>query len=149
MVLVNRSTYKILQNLYELRLDLGKIFLRSLIVVILIAVFLAFRISYPLRKLAKQASDCADKKGRIFFTDFTGKKRHDEIGELSRSFTSLIGRLNRRIKFSQAFSSDIAHEFKNPLTAIRTSAELLGSGSLSETEKSELASAIADEVSHL
>lgn len=149
VVLVNRSTYKILQNLYELRLDLGKIFLRSLIVVVLIAVFLAFRISYPLRKLARQASDCADKKGRIFFTDFTGKKRHDEIGELSRSFTSLIGRLNRRIKFSQAFSSDIAHEFKNPLTAIRTSAELLGSSSLSETEKSELASAIADEVSHL
>ena len=149
VVLVNRSTYRILQNLYELRLDLGKIFLRSLIVVILIAVFLAFRISYPLRKLAKQAADCADKKGRIFFTDFTGRKRHDEIGELSRSFTSLIGRLNRRIKFSQAFSSDIAHEFKNPLTAIRTSAELLGSSDLSENEKSELASAIVDEVSHL
>lgn len=149
VVLVNRSTYKILQNLYELRLDLGKIFLRSLIVVILIAVFLAFRISYPLKKLAKQASECADKKGRIFFTDFTGRKRHDEIGELSRSFTSLIDRLNRRIKFSQAFSSDIAHEFKNPLTAIRTSAELLGSGDLSESEKSELASAIVDEVSHL
>ena len=149
VVLVNRSTYKILQNLYELRLDLGKIFLRSLIVVILIAVFLAFRISYPLKKLAKQAAECADKKGRIFFTDFTGKKRHDEIGELSRAFTSLIDRLNRRIKFSQAFSSDIAHEFKNPLTAIRTSAELLGSSDLSENEKSELASAIVDEVSHL
>ena len=149
VVLVNRSTYKILQNLYELRLDLGKIFLRSLIVVILIAVFLAFRISYPLRKLARQAAECADKKGRIFFTDFTGKKRHDEIGELSRAFTSLIDRLNRRIKFSQAFSSDIAHEFKNPLTAIRTSAELLGSSDLSENEKTELASAIVDEVSHL
>ena len=149
VVLVNRSTYKILQNLYDLRLDLGKIFLRSLLVVLIIAVFLAFRIVHPIKLLSKQAVECADKKGRIFFTDFAGKKRRDEIGELSKSFTSLIDRLNKRIKFSQAFSSDIAHEYKNPLTAIRTSAELLGSTELSQKEKTELSNAIIDEVSHL
>lgn len=149
VVLVSRSTYKILQNLYELRVDLGKIFLRSLLVVILIALFLGFRIVYPLKKLSKQTSECADKKGRILFTDFTGKKRQDEIGEVSRSFSSLIERLNKKIKFSQAYSSDISHEFKNPLTAIRTSAELLGDKSLSEQERNELSIAIVDEVTHL
>ncbi|WP_407435328.1 ATP-binding protein [Treponema sp.] len=149
VVLVSRSTYKILQNLYELRQDLARIFVKSLIAVVLIALFLAFRISYPLKRLSKEANSCADKKGRIFFTDFTGKKRRDEIGELSRSFTLLVERLNKRIKFSQAFSSDISHEFKNPLTAIRTSAELLGSGELDKKEQEELSRAVIDEVSHL
>nr|WP_318661204.1 ATP-binding protein [uncultured Treponema sp.] len=149
VVLVSRSTYKILQNLYELRQDLARIFVKSLIAVVLIALFLAFRISYPLKRLSKEANSCADKKGRIFFTDFTGKKRRDEIGELSRSFTLLVECLNKRIKFSQAFSSDISHEFKNPLTAIRTSAELLGSGELDKKEQEELSRAVIDEVSHL
>ena len=149
VVLVNRSTYRILQNLYELRLDLGRIMLLSVIVVILVAIFLALRISHPLRKLAKQTSECADKKGTIRFTEFTGQKRIDEIGDLSRSFTSLIERLNKRIKFSQAFSSDISHEFKNPLTAIRTLGELLENNELTNEERTELSQAIIDEVTHL
>lgn len=149
VVLVSRSTYKILQNLYELRLELAKIFFRSLIVVIIIAVFLSIRISFPLKKLSKQTVDCADKKGKILFTDFSGKKRRDEIGDLSRSFTALIERLNKRIKFSQAFSSDISHEFKNPLAAIRTSAEVLTDESLDIKDRNELTEAIIDEVDHL
>lgn len=149
IVLVNRSTYRILQNLYDLRLDLAKIFLRSLIVVALIALFLTLRISLPLKKLSKQTCDCADKKGRILFTSFIGKKRKDEIGELSRSFSSLIERLNKRINFSQAFAADISHEFKNPLTAIRSSAELLGTSELSNIDRKELSLAIVEEVEQL
>ena len=149
VVLVNRSTYRILQNLYELRLDLGRIMLLSVIVVILVAIFLALRISRPLRKLAKQTSECADKKGTIRFTEFTGQKRIDEIGDLSRAFSSLIERLNKRIKFSQAFSTDISHEFKNPLTAIRTLGELLENNELTGEERRELSQAIIDEVTHL
>lgn len=149
VVLVSRSTYRILQNLYELRVDLGKVFLRSLIVVILIALFLVFRIVRPLRKLSKEAGECADKKGQVIFTKFTGAKRRDEIGQLSKAFSNLIERLNQRIKFSQAFSSDISHEFKNPLTAIRSSAELLEDTSLEENQRMELSRAIIDEVSHL
>lgn len=149
VVLVSRSTYRILQNLYELRVDLGKIFLRSLIVVLLIALFLVFRIVLPIRKLSKQAGECADKKGQVLFTQFSGAKRHDEIGQLSRAFSNLIERLNKRIKFSQAFSSDISHEFKNPLTAIRSSAELLGDSSLTEEQRAQFSNAIIDEVSHL
>lgn len=149
VVLVNRSTYRILQNLYELRLDLGRIMLLSVIVVILVAIFLALRISRPLRKLAKQTSECADKKGTIRFTEFTGQKRIDEIGDLSRAFSSLIERLNKRIKFSQAFSSDISHEFKNPLTAIRTLGELLENNELTNEERAEFSQAIIDEVTHL
>lgn len=149
VVLVNRSTYRILQNLYELRLDLAKIFLKSLVVVAFIALFLFLRISMPLKKLSRQTVQCADKKGRILFTNFIGSKRKDEIGELSRSFSTLIEKLNKKINFSQAFSSDISHEFKNPLTAIRSSAELLENSEISSTDRKELSNAIVEEVEQL
>lgn len=149
VVLVSRSTYRILRNIYELRRDLAVIFLKSLAAVFVIAVFFAFRISRPLKKLSRQATDCADKKGRIIFTKFTGSKRIDEIGDLSRSFSSLIERLNKKIKFSQAFSSDISHEFKNPLTVIRSSAELLNDPDLSKEDRDEICKAVISEVNHL
>lgn len=149
VVLVSRSTYRILRNIYELRRDLAVIFLKSLAVVFVIAVFFAFRISWPLKKLSRQATDCADKKGKIIFTKFTGSKRIDEIGDLSRSFSSLIERLNKKIQFSQAFSSDISHEFKNPLTVIRSSAELLNDPDLSKEDRDEICKAVISEVNHL
>ena len=151
VVLVSRSTWRILQNLYELRTDLAKIFLASLAVVLLIAFFLGFRISRPLKKLARQTSDCADKKGHIDsekLKHFTGSKRKDEIGDLSRSFKTLIDKLDARIRYTQACASDVNHEFKNPLAAIRSSAELLGD-SLSEEERRNFSQVITDEITHL
>lgn len=151
IVLVSRSTWRILQNLYELRRDLAKVFLWSLLFILLIAIFLAFRISRPLKKLARQTSQCADKKGRIdasLVEKFTGLKRKDEIGDLSRSFKALIKKLDIKIKFTQAFASDVNHEFKNPLTAIRASTEILKQSS-DDKEREDFTNAIIDEVSHL
>ncbi len=151
IVLVSRSTWRILQNLYELRIDLAKVFLWSLLFILIVAVFLTFRISYPLKKLARQTSECADKKGRIdasLVEKFTGLKRRDEIGDLSRSFKTLIHKLDSKIKYTQAFASDVNHEFKNPLAAIRSSTEILRDSS-DEKEKENFTQAIIDEVSHL
>ena len=151
VVLVSRSTWRILQNLYELRTDLAKIFLASLAVVLLIAFFLGFRISLPLKKLSKQTSECADKKGRINsekLRQFTGSRRRDEIGDLSRSFKTLIDKLDAKIRYTQAFASDVNHEFKNPLAAIRSSAELLGEP-LNNEERAHFSGAITEEITHL
>ena len=151
IVLVSRSTWRILQNLYELRIDLAKVFLWSLVFILLVAVFLTFRISLPLKKLAKQTTESADKKGRIdtaLVEKFTGLKRNDESGDLSRSFKTLIKKLDSKIKYTQAFASDVNHEFKNPLTAIRSSTEILKQTS-DLKEKEEFTDAIIDEVSHL
>ncbi len=151
IVLVSRSTWRILQNLYELRIDLAKVFLWSLLFILIIAAFLTFRISYPLKKLARQTSECADKKGRInagLVEKFTGLKRRDEIGDLSRSFKTLIKKLDSKIRYTQAFASDVNHEFKNPLAAIRSSTEILKDCS-DEQEKNQFSEAILDEVTHL
>ncbi len=149
IILVSRSTYRILQNLYELRTDLGRVFLWSLAAVGIIAVFLTARVSLPLKKLARQTAGCADKNGRILFTGFAGQKRRDEIGALSRSFSTLIEKLNARIRYTEAFSADVSHEFKNPLAAIRSSAELLSHGSMSTQERARFTEAILEEVTRL
>ena len=151
IVLVSRSTWRILQNLYELRIDLAKVFLWSLAFILVVAVFLTFRISYPLKKLSRQTSECADKKGRIdaaVVEKFTGLKRKDEIGDLSRSFKTLIQKLDSKIKYTQAFASDVNHEFKNPLAAIRSSTDILKNSS-DEQEKNQFMQAIIYEVNHL
>lgn len=151
IILVSRSTWRILQNLYELRIDLAKVFLWSLLFILIVAIFLTFRISYPLKKLARQTSECADKKGRIdasLVEKFTGLKRRDEIGDLSRSFKTLIQKLDSKIRYTQAFASDVNHEFKNPLAAIRSSTEVLKDSS-DDAEKENFTQAIIDEVTHL
>jgi two-component system sensor histidine kinase ChvG len=105
----------------------------------------------PLKKLARQTSVCADKKGRIdaaVVEKFTGLKRKDEIGDLSRSFKTLIKKLDSKIHYTQAFASDVNHEFKNPLAAIRSSIDILKDSS-DEKEKEEFTQAIVDEVNHL
>lgn len=149
VVLVSRSTNKILQNLYELRRDLGKVFLASLIFVALTALFFTFRISIPLKKLSREAVSTSDRQGRVLSTEFTGKKRIDEIGLLSRSLTSLLEKLNARITFTERFASDVSHEFKNPLAAIRSCSEALETPDLTHEEQKEFIAAIVEEVSHL
>lgn len=149
VVLVSRSTNKILQNLYELRRDLGKVFLASLIFVALVSLFFAFRISIPLKRLSREAVSRSDKEGRVLSTNFTGKKRIDEIGLLSRSLSSLLEKLNARITFTERFASDVSHEFKNPLAAIRSCSEALETPNLNPEEQKEFISAITEEVTHL
>lgn len=148
VVLVSRSTYKILQNLYELRRDMAKIFLWSLLLIIAVTVFFYFRISHPLKKLSKEAQNCTDKRGHLVKEKLTGSRRNDEIGELSRSFSTLLKKLADRIRFTESFSADLSHEFKNPLAAIRLSAEVMQNENDPE-ECRKNCSAITDEVSHL
>ncbi|MCQ2572760.1 MAG: ATP-binding protein [Treponema sp.] len=148
VILVSRSTYKILQNLYELRRDIAKIFLWSLLLILAVTIFFYFRISFPLKKLAKETQSCTDQRGHLVKEKLTGARRNDEIGELSRSFSNLLKKLADRIRFTESFSADLSHEFKNPLAAIRLSAELMQNESSPE-QNLKSCSAITDEVSHL
>ena len=137
VILVSRSTYSILQDLYELRVDLAKIFLWSMLVVGIIATFLIIRIIHPVKKLSRQALSYNSKQAKNDSIDFTGQKRNDEIGDLSRSFSDLVQKLDAKIRYTQAFSADVSHEFKNPLAAIRSSAELIALPETSAEEKAE------------
>ena len=122
-VLVSRSTYNILLNLYSLRLDMIRIFLFSLIAAAVLSLLLARTITIPVKKLRKQAETFLDHRGRLT-GEFKALKNKDEIGTLSQSLFTLSRKLEEYISFISGFSADVSHEIKNPVAAIRTAAEL-------------------------
>lgn len=124
VVLISQSTYRILQNLYEIRLAILRIFLISLFAAVAIGLLISRTIATPLKLLRNEALNITDKTGKIK-ANFKKTKRQDEIGDLSRSLTILTHKLKEHIDKTNNFASDISHEFKNPLASIKTATELL------------------------
>jgi two-component system sensor histidine kinase ChvG len=69
----------------------------------------------------------------------------DELGDLSRSFSSLLGRLNEYTGYLRTLAGKLAHEIRTPLTIIRSSLENLETeaapGGLGENAKTYIARA--------
>jgi len=123
-VLVSKSTFQILRLLYELRLNTFKVVLGSVAAAIVLSLLVSTTIARPLRQLRKEAQALLDRRGRLKGS-FKGSSRLDEIGDLSRALAELTRRLEGHISFIESFASDVSHEFKNPLAAIRNAIELL------------------------
>ena len=51
--------------------------------------------------------------------------RKDEVGLLSRSLNEMTKDLYKRINVAETFSSDLAHEIRNPLTSLKGASEVL------------------------
>jgi two-component system sensor histidine kinase ChvG len=125
VVLVSQSSYRILQDLYRLRLDIFTIFLLSLLATVIISIFLSVTISRPLKKLSRKAEQIFTPGSGLSGT-FVMKKKHDEIGKLAASLDRLREQLKDHIEFIESFAGDVSHELKNPLASIRSSAEIAG-----------------------
>ncbi len=61
--------------------------------------------------------------------------RADEIGILAQQIQIMSKELKSQMEQLEKFTTDIAHELKNPLTAIKSSSELLLKNSISEENK--------------
>ncbi len=59
----------------------------------------------------------------------------DELGDLSRSFSSLLGRLDEYTGYLRTLAGKLAHEIRTPLTIIRSSLENLESESTSDNAR--------------
>jgi two-component system sensor histidine kinase ChvG len=124
-VLVSQSTYRILLALYDVRLDVFKVVLASVVAAAVLSLLVSATIARPLRQLRDQAHALVDRRGRLRGR-FRGSRRRDEIGDLARALEELTGRLERHLLFIESFASDVSHELKNPLASIRTATEMLG-----------------------
>ncbi len=122
-VLVSRSTYRILQMLYAVRLAIFKVFLASVAVAVVLSLLVSTTIARPLVRLRNRAEAILDKRGRLKGR-FRRTARLDEIGDLARALHDLTRRLDEHITFIESFAEDLAHEFKNPLASIRTATEM-------------------------
>lgn len=128
VVLVSQSTLRVMRHLYELRLEIGRIFVWSLAAAIAVSLFLALTISRPLARLKREA-EAVTASGRLPAQDsssfFHQTGRGDEIDRLSGAFSRLVTDLRNQIALSEQFACDAAHELRNRIAGIRTASELL------------------------
>lgn len=146
-VAISRTTEPVLAALDRIRVDLFRIVLLSIVAAALVVLLLARGIVRPLRRL-RDAADEVLAGARRRGAEVPGVHRPDEIGDLSRALAGLNERLERRLDELEAFASDVAHEVKNPLAAMRSAAELLR-GSTQAGEIRELTALIVAEVGRI
>jgi two-component system sensor histidine kinase ChvG len=121
---VTQSTYRILQDLYAIRLSIAEICAVSLAVALILSLFVSATIARPIRRLRDEAEAILDRRGRLK-RSFRAIDRSDEIGDLARALEALTRRLEEQMRNLESFAADIAHELKNPLASIRSAAEML------------------------
>jgi two-component system sensor histidine kinase ChvG len=126
VVLVSQSTYRLLQAIYDVRLRIFEVVIGSLLVAAVLTFVVAATIARPIRRLRRDAAELLDHRGRLT-RRFQASARRDEIGDLGRALDELTRRLDEHLRFVEAFSADVSHEFKNPLASIRTITEMLTS----------------------
>jgi len=103
-------------------------------VILIFSVFLNKYILKPIRvlvlytKAIKEKGEKIDKHEKYLI-------RKDEVGQLSRSLNEMTEDLYKRIDIAETFSSDLAHEIRNPLTSLKGASEVLDNTSDSEKRK--------------
>ena len=132
-VVVSQSTFRILQALYDVRLRLFEIVLLSMAVAAVLTRVASSTIVNPIVRLRQTAGALTTGRGELA-GEFGRVNRKDEIGDLARSLEELAARLDAHIKLLESVAADVAHEFKNPLAAIRIAAETIAE-STSEEER--------------
>jgi signal transduction histidine kinase len=88
--------------------------------------FVAHRMTRSLRQLSAAAADVAAGA----FREPLAVTSRDEIGALTQSFNAMGSQLRRVEATRQEFFASVSHEFRSPLTSIRSAAELLREGAL-------------------
>ncbi len=106
---------------------LQRLLLTTLIVfaaVTAIVLGFASRLSNRIRQLSDEAESAIDTHGRIARL-VTGSSAGDEIGDLSRSFSTILSRLAQHHGYLENLASRLSHELRTPLAVVRSSLENL------------------------
>ena len=106
---------------------LERLLLVTLAVFVLVGAVLlwfATRISSRIRRLSDEAEAAIDARGRVTRLT-TASHAGDEIGDLSRGFTTVLGRLARYNAYLEALAGRLSHELRTPIAVVRSSIENL------------------------
>ncbi len=96
-------------------------------------VLLAFasRLSLRLRRLRDEAENAIDSQGRVNKL-IAGSQANDEVGDLSRSFSTALERLAQYNVYLEKLGGRLTHELRTPITVVRSSLENLRMEPVSE-----------------
>tara|TARA_Y100000590_G_scaffold110051_1_gene125449 strand:+ start:748 stop:2295 length:1548 start_codon:yes stop_codon:yes gene_type:complete len=104
------------------------------LVILIFSVFLNKYILKPIKSLVLYTKAIKEKDVKIEKHE-KYLLRKDEVGQLSRSLNEMTEDLYKRINIAETFSSDLAHEIRNPLTSLKGASEVLENTSESEKRK--------------
>jgi two-component system, OmpR family, sensor histidine kinase ChvG len=107
----------------------------SLVVVVFMFAFAAW-LALRLSRL-RQASESALTRTGLVAT-FPDTEARDELGDVARSFSSLLGRLNEYTGYLRTLAGKLAHEIRTPLTIVRSSLENLEAEPVPDSARSYL-----------
>lgn len=126
VVMIKQSTRKILR-LQSQAMENIVLFSFLTVLGIVLALWLFFwRLAWRIRRLRREAQQMIDAQGRLQVNRLHSETlAHDEIGDLARSFSSVVARLHEHQIFLSNMPRTLRHEINNPLNAINTSLENL------------------------
>jgi two-component system sensor histidine kinase ChvG len=86
----------------------------------------ALRLVWRIHRLRDEASAAIDDDGRVLeIAVVAGRRAGDEVGDLSRTISGLLGRLAGYTEFLQRIPRTLRHELSNPLNSLSTSLQNL------------------------
>jgi two-component system, OmpR family, sensor histidine kinase ChvG len=89
----------------------------------------AARLAVRLSRLRRASESALTREGLL--TEFAETGAPDELGDVARSFSRLLGRLNEYTGYLRSLAGKLAHEIRTPLTIVRSSLENLESEDVS------------------
>jgi dedicated sortase system histidine kinase len=84
----------------------------------------ASRLSTRLRRLRDEAEAAIDSQGRVRRV-LAGSQAGDEIGDLSRSFSTVLDRLAQYNRYLESMAGRLSHELRTPIAVVRSSLDNL------------------------
>jgi dedicated sortase system histidine kinase len=84
----------------------------------------ATRLTTRIRRLRDEAENAIDARGRIAHL-VTAQNSGDELGDLSRSFSAMLGKLSQHHAYLESMASRLSHELRTPIAVVRSSLENL------------------------
>jgi len=94
----------------------------SIVAVILMFAFAAW-LALRLARLRRASESALTRSGLV--TAFPETAAPDELGDVARSFSTLLGRLDEYTSYLRTLAGKLAHEIRTPLTIVRSSLENL------------------------
>lgn len=121
-VVVEQSTNQVLKSQQEILENVISATLLILLAVISSLLIFSSRLTLRIRRLRNATDNAIDRDGRIVNQKLSAEaKSGDEIGDLSRSVSNMLGRLSQYTSYLKGLPDTLAHEISNPLNVVNSS----------------------------
>jgi signal transduction histidine kinase len=126
VVRASRTGLDALSSLWANRRGLVWLSLLAMVLVLFVSIVISAAIARPLTRLTRAARAVAsgERPARLAFS----RRAPKEIAVLHEVLFEMADRLSERATYVQRFATQVSHELKTPITAIRGAAELLAQG---------------------